>query len=137
MIDDAVQKGREAALEPIMDSKVAPLTRNAAEAKLVKLWAGRVLPQVENLDEAVQIGYIITNRHRFKDTFSELMRGQGAKRARTDGNGQGQRRQQGKPEPSGKEAEFAKKRGLVWDADAGRHVSPRRKAFEQKGSKAK
>jgi hypothetical protein len=140
MIDDGLTRGRSTLFEPILDSKITPITRSADEAKLVKHWTNTILPHVDgNVDMAVEIGWFISNRHRFKETFAEITRGKQAATMASDGQGTGQKKPTPKSEPTGKEAEFAKSKGLVWDENAhdgkGGFVSPAAKEFKAKQRK--
>lgn len=132
IVDERVAKERAALREPILDSKIQPIVRSKDEHEVVKHWSNVVAAHVDDLDQAVQIGWVIANLPRLKDTFAEIMRGKNTPPAGNgEGAGSGQRKGQGKAEPTGKEAEFAKSRGLVWSEKDGRFVSPSRLKHEK------
>ena len=126
VIEERLSKERRALRDPLLESKIAPLARSKDEGAVIKEWANIVEGHVGNIDEAVNVGWMIANRHRLKDTIAEIIRGKKNEgTAGSEGTGAGERKNTGgKQAPTGKEAEFAKSRGLVWDGTAGKWVSP-------------
>lgn len=135
MISEGIAKERSVLFEPLLDAKVSPISRSKEEAKLIKFHANKFIADGVEMDEAVEMAWYIANRHRFKETFAEITRGKAAEKSKTDGAGSGQRKTFPRQEPTGKEAEFARNRGLVWEEQEGRYVSPSRKTFLDKQRK--
>lgn len=135
LIDEGVKKQSSALFDPILDGKIQPLVRSVNEAKLVKHWTNKFIAEGTPMDEAIEKGWLLANAHRFKQTFAEIVRGEAAESGKTDGQGSGQKKTVGKQAPTGKEADFAKQRGLVWDEGENKFISPARKAYLDKRKK--
>ncbi len=119
-----------------VETRITKLTKSAEEKSLVQYHFDHTIVQTGDLDEDVENAYIIANKHRTKQIFEALVGKKGAEDGKSDGTGDGQKRQETtRPKVSAQEESFAKTRGLVWSDEDGRYVSPARQKHLEKAKK--
>lgn len=112
-----------------LGSRIAKLSKNDNEKKVIQYVFENVIQQTGDMDEDVENAYIIANKNRSKEIFKALT----GKEKNRDGKvlaiGGSQKRTEKvtRNKVSAQEEQFAKNKGLVWSEEDGRFVSPARK----------